>query len=171
MPPLEKYASSTEEDTDTKTVIGFQETCSKSMDAMYVSSHVINNQIKELQVLFLCLTYFLLSYHCFYISRVNFYVYLVLSFLTSQGMNLLQLSNDVILHAAKPSLTFVFFLILKQQGGAASEMEMDRLKFDYKRSMQMFKRQKKMYEDLYQCFVNELLEEGAEAGDPNRKAA
>ena len=86
-------------------------------------------------------------------------------------MNLLQLSNDVILHAAKPSLTFVFFLILKQQGGAASEMEMDRLKFDYKRSMQMFKRQKKMYEDLYQCFVNELLEEGAEAGDPNRKAA
>lgn len=50
LPPLEKYANSTDDVTETKTVIGFQETCKKSIDAMYLSSVVAHNQIKELQV-------------------------------------------------------------------------------------------------------------------------
>lgn len=49
-PPLEKYANSTDEVTDFKAVIGLQATCSESMDSVYHSSHVMNNQIKELQV-------------------------------------------------------------------------------------------------------------------------
>lgn len=49
-PPLEKYDNSTDGDADFKAVIGLQPTCSESMDAFYQSSHVINNQIKELQV-------------------------------------------------------------------------------------------------------------------------
>ncbi|KAH7523637.1 protein ROOT INITIATION DEFECTIVE 3 [Ziziphus jujuba] len=48
-PPLEKYDNSTDGDADFKAVIGLQPTCSESMDAFYQSSHVINNQIKELQ--------------------------------------------------------------------------------------------------------------------------
>ena len=46
--PLEKYEADGERDS--KTIIGFQTSCSKSTDAMYVSSRVIDNQIKELQV-------------------------------------------------------------------------------------------------------------------------
>ncbi|PON94206.1 Guanine nucleotide-binding protein, beta subunit [Trema orientale] len=106
LPPLEKYAISTDEDTDTKTVLGFQETNSKSMDATYHISNVINYQIKELQ----------------------------------------------------------------QRGSAASEMEMDRLKLEYKKSLQMVHQWKRMYENLHQFCVNELLEDGAEAGGPNRNS-
>ncbi|PON37896.1 Guanine nucleotide-binding protein, beta subunit [Trema orientale] len=107
LPPLEKYANSTDEDTDTKTVIGFQETYSESMDAKYLSYHVINNHIEELQ----------------------------------------------------------------QQGPAASEMEMDRLELDCQKARQMVQQWKKMYEDLHQYCVNELLEEGNEARGPIRKSA
>ncbi|KAF3443545.1 hypothetical protein FNV43_RR13231 [Rhamnella rubrinervis] len=46
-PPLEKYMTSTDEVTDFKTVIGLQATCSESMDLVYLSSRVMNNQIKN----------------------------------------------------------------------------------------------------------------------------
>lgn len=48
---------------------------------------------------------------------------------------------------------------LQQQGSsAASEMEMERLKLDCKRSMQMVQQWKKMYANLHQYAVNELLD-------------
>ncbi|GAA0153410.1 hypothetical protein LIER_11655 [Lithospermum erythrorhizon] len=48
---------------------------------------------------------------------------------------------------------------LRQQGSsAASELEMERLKFDSSRSMQMIQQWKKKYENLYQYCVGELLE-------------
>ncbi|EXB71793.1 WD repeat-containing protein 18 [Morus notabilis] len=96
LPPLEKYANSTDDVTETKTVIGFQETCNKSIDAMYLSSVVAHNQIKELQ----------------------------------------------------------------QRGSAAVDMELDRVKLDCKKSMQMVEQWKKMYENLHQFCVDELLEDG-----------
>ncbi|KAL5558834.1 hypothetical protein UlMin_035045 [Ulmus minor] len=98
--PLEKYEADGERDS--KTIIGFQMSCSKSTDAMYVSSRVIDNQIKELQ----------------------------------------------------------------QKGSVASEMEMERLKLDCKRSAQMVEQWKKMYGNLHQFCLNELLD-GSEAGGPN----
>jgi pre-rRNA-processing protein IPI3 len=53
-PPLDKHAANpTDEDVNVKTVIGLQSTCRKSMDDSYLSSHVINHQIKELQVFFI----------------------------------------------------------------------------------------------------------------------
>lgn len=66
----------------------------------------------------------------------------------------------------KPFFNFCFFPRLKEQGSAASEMEMDRLKLDHKRSMQMVQQWKKTYENLHQFCVNELLEDGAEARGP-----
>lgn len=99
LPSLEKYANSADEDMDTKTVIGFQETCNKSTDAMYLSSVVADNQIKELQ----------------------------------------------------------------KKGSAAAEMEMDRAKLDCTRPIQMVQQWQKMYENLYQFCIDELLEDGAEA--------
>ncbi|CAK9177021.1 unnamed protein product [Ilex paraguariensis] len=53
---------------------------------------------------------------------------------------------------------------LQQQGSsAASEMETERLKLDCKRCMQMVQQWKKMYENLHQFCVNELLD-GDQAG-------
>lgn len=57
----------------------------------------------------------------------------------------------------------------QQQGSAASEMEAERLKLNCKRSMQMVQQWKKMYENLHQFCVNELLEgdqEGGSKGNP-----
>ncbi|XP_027093048.2 protein ROOT INITIATION DEFECTIVE 3 isoform X1 [Coffea arabica] len=48
---------------------------------------------------------------------------------------------------------------LQQQGSsAATEMEMERLKLERKRSMQMVQQWKKMYENLHQFCVSELLD-------------
>lgn len=49
-PPLEKYTKSTDGETDFKAIIGLQCTRSESMDPVYLSSNVMYNQIKELQV-------------------------------------------------------------------------------------------------------------------------
>ncbi|KAL0017412.1 hypothetical protein SO802_004481 [Lithocarpus litseifolius] len=94
-PALDKYRNPTDEDADTTTVIGLQSTCGTSMDPSYFSSHVINNQIKELQ---------------------------------------------------------------QQGSSAAAEMEMERLKLECARSMEMVQQWKKMYENLHQFCVNELLD-------------
>ncbi|XP_059453662.1 protein ROOT INITIATION DEFECTIVE 3 [Corylus avellana] len=94
-PPLDKYENSTDEDVNVKTVISLQSTCRKSMDDSYLSSHVINNQIKELQ---------------------------------------------------------------QQGSSAAAEMEMERVKRDCRRSMQMVQQWKTMYENMHQFCVNELLD-------------
>lgn len=49
---------------------------------------------------------------------------------------------------------------IKQQGSAAaSEMEVEQLKLDCKRTMQMVQQWKKMYEDLHQFCVDELVDE------------
>ncbi|KAF7816232.1 protein ROOT INITIATION DEFECTIVE 3 [Senna tora] len=47
-PPLEKYANSTDEDSDVKTVISLQDGRS-CKEVSYISSQVISNQIKEFQ--------------------------------------------------------------------------------------------------------------------------
>ncbi|XP_061368556.1 protein ROOT INITIATION DEFECTIVE 3-like isoform X2 [Gastrolobium bilobum] len=98
LPPLEKYANSTDEDSDLKTVIslGGGRRC---VDVSYLSSHVISNCIKELQ---------------------------------HQGSH------------------------------AASEMEMEKLKHDYQRSMQMVNQWKKMYANLHQICV-EVVVDGDQA--------
>lgn len=60
----------------------------------------------------------------------------------------------------------LFYRYLQQQGSATAEMERERLKLDCKRSMQMVQQWKKMYENLHQFCVNELLE-GDQAGGCN----
>jgi pre-rRNA-processing protein IPI3 len=104
-PALDKYANPTDEDADAdvKAVIGLQSTCRKSMDVSYFSSHVINNQIKELQ---------------------------------------------------------------QQGSSAAAEMEMERLKLDCRKFTRMVQQWKKMYENLHQICVSELLD-GNQAGISN----
>lgn len=49
-PPLDKRAYEADKDADFKAVIGLQDTSSNSTDAMYVTSHVMERQIRELQV-------------------------------------------------------------------------------------------------------------------------
>ncbi|XP_042513995.1 protein ROOT INITIATION DEFECTIVE 3-like [Macadamia integrifolia] len=50
---------------------------------------------------------------------------------------------------------------LQQQGSsAASEMELEKLKLDCKRSLEMVQKWKKMYEDLHHYCVDELLDGG-----------
>ncbi|KAF8377549.1 hypothetical protein HHK36_030931 [Tetracentron sinense] len=106
-PPLDKYGNSSAENFETRTVIAVQAPCSEPVDAPYVSFHVMENQIKELQ---------------------------------------------------------------QQGSSAATEMEMERLKLDCKRSMQMVQQWKKMYEDLHHLYVNELVD-GDQTGDLNGNSA
>lgn len=48
---------------------------------------------------------------------------------------------------------------LQQQGGASAEMEVEKLKVDFKRSTQMLQQWKKMYDNLHEFCVDELLDE------------
>lgn len=58
-PPLEKYANSTDEDMDNKAIINLPATSNLPTDASYLSSQLINDHIKELQVFFTayCIVY------------------------------------------------------------------------------------------------------------------
>ncbi|RVW40531.1 Protein ROOT initiation defective 3 [Vitis vinifera] len=59
----------------------------------------------------------------------------------------------------KPLYKLVVVSFLQQQGSsAATEMEMERLKIDSQKSVQMVQQWKKMYENLHQFCVNELLD-------------
>lgn len=49
-PALEKYSNPIDEDADVKAIFDLHSTCGQSVNASYMSSHVINNQIKELKV-------------------------------------------------------------------------------------------------------------------------
>lgn len=56
----------------------------------------------------------------------------------------------------------------QQQGSfGATEMEIERLKLDYRRSMQMIQQWKNMYENLNQICVDELLDGDQARGLPN----
>ncbi|GAB4845533.1 hypothetical protein Ancab_038938 [Ancistrocladus abbreviatus] len=92
-PPLEKYANSTEEIVGVKAVVGGGALSAEPMNATYLTEHVMNSQIREIQ----------------------------------------------------------------QGSSAAAEMETERLKQDFRRSMQMVQQWKKSYEGLHQFCVNELL--------------
>ena len=65
-------------------------------------------------------------------------------------------------HVLKQSSVNILKLLLvsyQHQGSAATtEMEVERLKLDCKKSMQMVSQWKKMYENLHQFCVNELLD-------------
>lgn len=94
LPPLEKYANSTDSDLKTAINLGGIRGC---MDVSYNSSNLISNHIKELQ----------------------------------------------------------------QQGSAtASEIEMEKLKHEYQRTMEMANQWKKMYENLHEFGIKELLDGG-----------
>ncbi|XAR61901.1 hypothetical protein NMG60_11016447 [Bertholletia excelsa] len=106
-PPLEKYGDSSDEIVEVRAFVGDHAAADEPLDASYISVHVMNNQIKELQ----------------------------------------------------------------QQGSAvAAGMEMERVKLDCKRSMQMIQQWKKMYENLHQYCVNELLD-GDQAGGCHRNSS
>lgn len=62
---------------------------------------------------------------------------------------------------------YVFWSCTQQQGSAvADKMEIERLKHDCRKSMQMVQQWKKMYENLNQFCVDELLD-GEQARGPN----
>ena len=55
----------------------------------------------------------------------------------------------------------LFSSISQQQGSAtASEIEMEKLKHEYQRTMQMANQWKKMYENLHEFGIKELLDGG-----------
>ncbi|KDP41720.1 hypothetical protein JCGZ_16127 [Jatropha curcas] len=103
-PPLDKYMNSTVKNIGFNAIIRLQDTCSNSLDASYLSSEVIHNQIKELQ---------------------------------------------------------------QQGSAAAAEMEVERLKRDNIQCVQMLQKWKKMYDNLHELCVNEILE-GDNAGKTNQ---
>ncbi|KAL2938262.1 Protein ROOT INITIATION DEFECTIVE 3 [Bienertia sinuspersici] len=94
-PSLEKYANSSEEVVGSKVFVGCDST-SDAIAASYLTEHVLNNQIKEIQ--------------------------------------------------QKGSTT-------------AAEMEVERLKLECKRAMQMVEQWKKMYGSLHQFCVNEIVDD------------
>ncbi|KAJ7966607.1 protein ROOT INITIATION DEFECTIVE 3-like [Quillaja saponaria] len=93
-PPLEKYANSTDEDSNIVSVIGNPDG-NIPRNASYITTHVMTDQVRQLQ---------------------------------------------------------------HQGSAAASEMEVERLKLECKRSIEMFNKWKKMYENLHHFCVNELLD-------------
>ncbi|XP_038898957.1 protein ROOT INITIATION DEFECTIVE 3 [Benincasa hispida] len=93
-PALAKFENSKDEDEDTGVIIGPTGLPKESMGFPALSSHVMDNQITELQ----------------------------------------------------------------QQGSAANGMELERLKYDCGKSMQMLQHWRKMYDNLHQFCVNELLD-------------
>ncbi|XP_050364698.1 protein ROOT INITIATION DEFECTIVE 3 [Argentina anserina] len=104
-PPLEKRAYEADKDAGFKAVIGLNNACSKSTDAVLITSDVMERQIRELQ----------------------------------------------------------------QQGSASAEMEIERLKLENKKCIQMVQQWKKMYDNLHQFCVNELVD-GDKGGAPNENA-
>ena len=54
----------------------------------------------------------------------------------------------------------VFNFLNQNRGSSASEMEMERLKADCKRSVLMVDRYKKMYEDLQEFYEDDFLKSG-----------
>ncbi|XP_023536630.1 protein ROOT INITIATION DEFECTIVE 3-like isoform X3 [Cucurbita pepo subsp. pepo] len=93
-PALAQFENSKDEDEDTGVIIGLSGPPMESMGFPPLSSHMMDNQITELQ----------------------------------------------------------------QQGSAATGMELERLQRDYGKSMQMLQQWRKMYANLHQFYVNELLD-------------
>ncbi|KAI4297535.1 hypothetical protein L6164_037421 [Bauhinia variegata] len=74
---------------------------------------------------------------------------------------LVSLQGGISTDVSHRSADLIFNQIKELQGSsAATEMEMEKLKLDYNRSMQMVNQWKKMYENLHQFCVNELLDGG-----------
>ncbi|KAJ8763273.1 hypothetical protein K2173_026174 [Erythroxylum novogranatense] len=103
-PPLDKYVKLAAENVDTNAVISLQASSFNHVDAPYLSSELIDKQIKELQ---------------------------------------------------------------QQGSSAAAEMEVERLKVDNARSMQMLRRWKKMFDNLHEFCVDEMLN-GDNVGSTNQ---
>ncbi|XP_058087057.1 protein ROOT INITIATION DEFECTIVE 3-like [Magnolia sinica] len=101
-PPLDKYINSMDGDDGTRAVRAVLAPRDESLDSQFLSSHVMINQIKELQ---------------------------------------------------------------QQGSSAATEVELERLREDCKRSLQMVQKWKKMYQDLLRLSINELLDEDQKGGN------
>ncbi|XWS25600.1 hypothetical protein CRYUN_Cryun27aG0081700 [Craigia yunnanensis] len=71
---------------------------------------------------------------------------------SAEGNLLLSRSED-----GKPKTSFACLDMPKQQGSSAAEMEVERLKLDCKRSMQMVQQLKNVYYNLQEFCVHELL--------------
>jgi len=54
----------------------------------------------------------------------------------------------------------MFFVVQQQGSAAALEMEAEQLKLDCGRALRMVQQWKKMYEDLHQFCLEELVHEG-----------
>lgn len=133
-PPLEKYANSTDEDMDNKAIVMLPDTIDLPS---YLSSQLINDHIKQLQVLFTC---------SFLVSGID----LPLPACNYHGFD----STTLFVK------TLVNHLFLQQQGSSAvAEMESKKLKVDCQRSMDMFQQLRKVYDNLQEFCVNELLDE------------
>lgn len=95
-PPLDKYLDSRGDNVDDNNPItALQSPCKELVESQYLSCHVMNNQMKELQ---------------------------------------------------------------QQGSSAASETEMERLRLDCKKSLQMAQQWKKTYEELHQFCIDELIQ-------------
>lgn len=76
----------------------------------------------------------------------------------SYDAQFLQMGNSIL--DPPETLILQYSLYFQQQRGssAATEMEVERLKHEYNRTLQMVQQWKKMYENLHEFCVNELLD-------------
>ncbi|CAM8918992.1 unnamed protein product [Rhodiola kirilowii] len=86
-------------------------------------------------------------------------------------------SKTVVSLPTRPSGTYLSHLVIakhadklqRQDSSAAASMELEKMKQDYDRSQQMIQQWKKMYENLHQFVVDEILAEDQVGGPPCKR--
>lgn len=127
-PPLDKYERSGEDAMDGIVIVDPPPFSDIPVYSSFLSAALIDEQVKELQV---CVS----------------------------SVSLRRKSIFVFLAKMIPTMNFHYCLFvlcyLQQQGSAATEIEMERLKLKYKKSLQMNDQWQKNYENLLQVVMEE----------------
>lgn len=147
-PPLEKYGSSGDDDSEGKSFVHLSGAQTRRGNS-YITTAVMNRQIEEFQVCDL-----LLAKMSVLRCPMHYAVICRLIIFFSFSFYHFWLRSSV-----------VGLLHFQRQGSAATEIEMERLKSDHKTSVQMAHRWKQMFDNIHQFCVDELL--GKNREDPN----
>ncbi|TXG60874.1 hypothetical protein EZV62_012237 [Acer yangbiense] len=163
-PPPEKYVNM-DKDTYKMGVICLPTACNIPPDVPFNSTHILDEHVKLVEVFYfspnvldtLCYPRFDFCLCCSHI--VMYYAWPLSSIPNILLLIFLLKMNCIIFHRPEISihLYFVVFSLQQQGSSAANEMEVERLKLENRKAMHMVQQWKKMYGNLHEFCVTELL--------------
>ncbi|KAL5992847.1 hypothetical protein ACLOJK_013766 [Asimina triloba] len=135
-PPLDKYSDSMDRNVKTKAVMALQAPDDEFLDSHYISSNVLLTQTKQFQGPF---------------GKIcSLFVHPKADLM----LDVMFLQNGMITK-----------IILQHGSSAALEVEVERLRTDCNRALQMVQKWKKMYQDLLQLSINGSLADNPKGGN------